>query len=96
MIDAEGNIIDDTKPDSAKDKIKQGLKQLHNDHAKREYIPHQAGENKTKIRDGLEELFPSGKDGKALPKPLTVEERRAAIALGLNPDEIEDKRVVDD
>ena len=94
MIDKDGNIIED-KPSSAHEKIRKGLSKLHPDpDKKRDYVPHQPDGAKTKIRDGLEEWIPSGKDGKPLPKPLTVEERRAAKALGLNPDEIEDKRVV--
>lgn len=95
-VDADGNLIEDIDAGKGSAKIKKGLRELHSDEPeKRVYVPHQPDGAKTKIRDGLEELFPGGKDGKPLPKPLTVEERRAAKALGLDPNEIEDNRVVD-
>lgn len=96
MIDAEGNIIED-KPSSGSEKIKKGLRELHADPDKtKDYLPHQPDGVKTKIREGLEELFPSGKDGKPLQRPLTVDEKRAAKFFGLNPDDVEAARGKDD
>lgn len=99
MIDKDGNVIieGEIKLDTAAEKIKAGLKKLHpEEEVKKEYLPHQPEGAKTKISEGLEEWMPSGKDGKPLQRPLTVDEKRAAKFFGLNPDDVEAARGKDD
>jgi len=96
-IDKDGNFINDTKLDSGKEKIKQGLKEMRPEVEKKQYLSHQPKGAKQLIQEGLEELKPSvDKDGVKLQPPLTVEQKALAKIFNESEDEYREAGKVGD